>query len=296
MVVERSALVIERWRPRRASEATAAFARAAVGACGPLSAVRARTLLWCCCRLAGWGESVGLEPAAAVLLHPSVIERFVVVGLAQASDSRRRTVRTNLRFVARRAAPAVSPPEPTGLPRDRAKAAYTPAEIDAFLALADAQPTAARRHRLGALVCAGAGAGLTGADLRHLRGTHVRPAHGGVMIVVEGRSARVVPVRGRYHRRLLAAAAFAADGYLVGGRLPDRHNVTNRLVATVAGGADLPRLELARLRATWLAACAETLGLPALFAAAGITCSQHLGDVVARLAVADEAELVARLG
>jgi hypothetical protein len=42
---------------------------------------------------------------------------------------------------------------------------YTPAEISGFLALAAAQPTAARAMRAAALACAGAGAGLTGGRL-----------------------------------------------------------------------------------------------------------------------------------
>jgi len=295
---ERAAVTatIAGYRSRGATEAAAAFVRRAVTAAEPASVVRARTLLWACARLAGWGEGVGLEPVPEVLLHPSVIERFVVVGMASAPMARRRTVRTNLRFVARRVAPVLSPPDPLALARSRAKHPYSAAEIGAFLALAAAQPTPGRRHRLGALVGLGAGAGLTGADLRHVRGVHVARRHGGLVVVVEGRSARVVPVLARYHERLAAAAAFAGAGYLIGGRSPTRHNVTNRLIASVAGGVDLPRLELGRLRATWLAACAAAVGLPAFFAAAGIRHSQHIGDIVALLPAPGEAEAVRLLG
>src|SRR5208282_1951312 len=45
------------------------------------------------------------------------------------------------------------------LPRERAKAPYSPAEIDGYLALADAQPAVPRRMRAAGLVCLGAGAG-----------------------------------------------------------------------------------------------------------------------------------------
>jgi hypothetical protein len=50
-------------------------------------------------------------------------------------------------------------PADAPLPRERAKARYTAAEIAGYLALADAQPTAARRMRAAGLVCLGAGAG-----------------------------------------------------------------------------------------------------------------------------------------
>lgn len=263
----------------------------------PASAVRARSLLWATAALARFGIGIGLEPVAEVLLHPSVIERFVAVGMAKAPETRRRTVRTNLRHVAARAAPGLAPPSPAGLRRDRAKAPYTAQEIAAFLALADAQPTVARRHRLAALVCLGAGAGLGGADLRHVRGGDVARRHGGVVVAVTGgRRPRVVPVLARLHDRLLAAAAFAGDAFITGGRREGRRNVTNNLISALSGGSDLPRIELGRLRATWLATQAVALDLPAFFAAAGITHSQHVADVVAGLPVPTEAEVVARLG
>ena len=77
----------------------------------------------------------------------------------------------------------------------------------------------------------------------------------------------------------------------------DRHNVTNRLVASLSGGHDLERLDLSRLRATWLATVAETrLGLPGLFKAAGFSFSQQLCDLVADLNVPDDDDLVDLLG
>jgi hypothetical protein len=51
-----------------------------------------------------------------------------------------------------------------------------------------------------------------------------------------------------------------------------------------------------RLRATWLAEAADLLGLATFMHAAGITCSQRLGDLLAALDPADEATAVALLG
>ena len=62
------------------------------------------------------------------------------------------------------------------LPRERAKAPYALAEIDSYLALAAAQPTAARRMRAAGLVCLGAGAGLIRADLRAIAAPTSAPA------------------------------------------------------------------------------------------------------------------------
>jgi hypothetical protein len=113
---------------------------------------------------------------------------------------------------------------------------------------------------------------------------------------VRGRAPRVVPVASRYHDRLLASAGFAGTRLVTGGRDPGRRNVTTPLIRSLAGGTGLPRLEGSRLRATWLAGCAGRLGLATFMHAAGITCSQRLGDLIAALDPADEASAVALLG
>jgi len=285
---------IAAWRPSQVPPPAASFARAVAARAGPGTRARANALLWAAARLAAFGVPLGLEPVPEVLLHPSVIERFAV-SAPGLSGSARRTLRTNLRFIARRVAPALAPAD-ASLPRERAKAPYSPAEIAGFLALADAQPTASRRMRAAGLVCLGAGAGLTGADLRGVRGTHIACRSGGVIVDVGGARPRAVPVLARYHQRLLACAGFAGSGLVTGGTSAVRKNITTPLTRSLAGGTGLPRLEASRLRSTWLAECAQLLGLATFMQAAGITCSQRLGDLLAVLDPAGEAEAVALLG
>lgn len=290
------AAAVAAWEPTTLGPAVAAFARRCVGCCAITRAERAKNLLWACGQLGTFAHAVGLDLDPAVVLSESVIERFVVVGSCGFADATRRTLRTNLRYVARSAGPLAGRPGPATLPRQRAKPPYTEAEIAQFLALAEAQPTAARRHRAASLVCLGAGAGLTGMDLRAVTGRHVVSRSGGVVVEVAGRRARVVPVLWRFAPRLLEAAAFFGAQYLVGGVAPTRRNVTTPLLAALAGGGDLPPLDCSRLRASWLAAVGGALGLPTFFYAAGITCSQHLGDLVAHLEVVAEPDAVVLLG
>jgi integrase len=187
-------------------------------------------------------------------------------------------------------------PADVPLPRERSKMPYSPAEISGFLALADAQPTIGRRMRTAGLVCLGAGAGLIRTDLRAVRGTDVACRSGGVVVQVRGRRARAVPALARYHERLLAAARFAGHGLVICGTDPGRRNITNPLISALDGGTGLPRLDTSRLRATWLAGCADLLGLATFMQAAGISCSQRLGDLVAGLEPASEARAVTLLG
>jgi hypothetical protein len=119
---------------------------------------------------------------------------------------------------------------------------------------------------------------------------------GGVVIQVRGQRARVVPVQGRYHDRLLAAARFAGTGLICGGTDPGRRNITNPLIAAPAGGSGLPRPNTSRLRATWLAGCAHQLGLAAFTAAARISCSQRFDDLIAGLEPGTEEDAVRLLG
>ncbi len=285
---------IARWRPSSVSPQAAVFARNVITAVAPDGRERAKNLLWAVGKLADWAVPLGLEAAPEVLLHPSVTERFTrsAPGLSGAA---RRTLRTNLRFTGRRVVPQLYPAD-LPLPRERAKAPYGPAEIEGFPALTDAQPTMGRRMRAAGLVCLGAGAGLIRSDLRNVRGTDVACRSGGVIVIVRGARPRTVPVLSRCHSRLLTAARSTGNGLICGGADPGRRNITNPLITALDGGTGLPRLDTSRLRATWLAECAELLGLATFMAAAGISCSQRLGDLVAGLEPAGAAEAVRLLG
>ena len=151
--------------------------------------------------------------------------------------------------------------------------------------------------RAAGLVCLGAGAGLIRGDLRDVRGSDVACRSGGVIVVpcaAPGRArCRCWPATtpGCWPRR-----RSAGTGLICGGADPGRRNLTNPLISALDGGGGLPRLDTSRLRATWLADCAELLGLATFMHAAGISCSQRLGDLVAGLEPAGEAEAVRLLG
>ena len=289
------AATIAAYAPASLSPAAVGFARAAVSRAAPRTRERAKALLYAAGRLAAFGESVGMELSSETLLAEASVERFVLTGCAAVSAATRRTLRTNLRALAR-AHEAPPSPQPAPLARERAKAPYGEAEIEGYLRLARAQSTEARRMRATALLGLGAGAGIVGAELRHLRGRDVIARSGGLVVCVSGPRARAVPVLARYRGALEAAAAFAGKGYMVGGRDPGRRNLSDALGAALCADASLPRLEPGRLRATWLCECAESIGLAAFMRAAGIRCSQRLGDLVAELGEVEEATTVALLG
>jgi hypothetical protein len=168
------------------------LAREVVGRVAPVSPARAKALLFAASRVASFAVMAGLELRAEVIFCPAVIERFIVVNGRAFSAPTARTLRTNCRALGRALA-AYPEPAPVRLPRERAKKPYAVEEISAYLACADAQPTECRRHRSVALICLGAGAGLVGADLSHVRGPDVVARSGGVVVDVGGRHPGLPP-------------------------------------------------------------------------------------------------------
>ena len=104
-------------RGRDLAGGAAGFALSVVAAAGPGSQDRAKCLLWAACKLAGYGIGLGLDPMPEVLLHPAVIERLTTCAPGM-SGAARRTLRANLRFIARAAVPHLGPAD-APLPRQR---------------------------------------------------------------------------------------------------------------------------------------------------------------------------------
>jgi hypothetical protein len=96
------------WQPASVPPPVARFARSVVELAEPPTRARANALLWAASRVAAYAVPLGLEPVPEVLLHPSVIERFAA-SAPGLSGSARRTLRTNLRFLARQVVPALAP-------------------------------------------------------------------------------------------------------------------------------------------------------------------------------------------
>ena len=129
------------WVPRGVDGRAGAFARLVVASADPPSWARARSLLWSASRLCDSALACGIEPDPVCVLSRPLIERFIVSGTSSWSSAARRTVRSNLAFLARRV--HESTPKPVPLGHERAQAPYSPIQLARYLALADAQPTQA---------------------------------------------------------------------------------------------------------------------------------------------------------
>jgi integrase len=268
-----------------------AFAKAVAVRARPVRRTRAKAYLFALATLGTYAHSIGVDLTAEILLGPSFIERCCLT--ARFAPATARTIRSNLRAVRRAIGLAPVPPP---IARTRAKTPYSDGEIAGYLALADAQPTERRRRRASALVALGAGAGIIAGELRRVRGSDVCVVAGSVVVAVTGSRPRIVPVRSGFCDRLVDDAAYFGDKPMVAGHNPDSHNVTNPILRTLSGGRDLDRLVPGRLRSTWLVASAEAIGIDAFMAAAGISCSQRLGDLVAAMGTPSREHIVEVFG
>ena len=231
---------------------------------------------------AAWAHGEGVPMTLTHLFDPDVIERYIAVGMPTAKDSTRATRRAVLRRVAQRCSPAaLNPPLPISYRRLRPP--YSADEVRGFLALAASQPTPSRRQTLEAIVHLGLGCGIASRDLGWVRGRDVTrlPDHAVSVSVSGGTRPRSVVALQRHEEALLQLAAAKGSGLLIGGRVRGRRNITRGPLDRVVGGEDLPRLETARLRSSWLLTHlrAQT-PLPALMQAAGLTTVRPLEDLL----------------
>lgn len=245
---------------------------------------------------AAWAHAEGVPLLLENLLDPDVIERYVAVGMPGLKDSTRATRRAILRRIGRHCA---SPPQDLPLPiaYRRVRPPYSPEEITGLLALASAQPTASRRRTLRAILHLGLGCGIASRDLAWVRGQDVEELpDGAVMVTVSGGTRpRTVITLQAHETPLLQLARAAGPGLLlIGGSTRGRRNVTRGPLERVVGGEDLPRLETARLRSTWLLTHLRArTPLPALMAAAGLTTVRPLEDLLHHCPIAVDAARVA---
>jgi hypothetical protein len=105
--------VIEGFSPTSVGESAAAVARQVVAQAHPANAERAKAMLCAASKLAQFALNVGLVPTAEMVTDDALIERFILGGTDGFSGATRRTLRTNLRALARALAPA---PGAVGLP------------------------------------------------------------------------------------------------------------------------------------------------------------------------------------
>ncbi|MEO8423306.1 MAG: hypothetical protein ABI595_05250 [Actinomycetota bacterium] len=229
--------------------------------------------------IAAWCVKQGIPLDIEQVLDPDTVERFCSKALKKTPS--RGSYRATLRRLGRElTTKAPWEPRPEPMPARKVAPPYSAKDKRALRDDVARQSTPHRRRATITLFLLGAGAGLDGRWARKVRGTDVRRVDGVVLVRVGAPRPREVPVLKEYEEELLALAAEAGDGYLVGGHTTHR-NRTNEIVARFEDGHHHPKLEPKRLRSTWIVTHL-TLGtrLPELLAAAGTSRIETFDDLL----------------
>lgn len=223
----------------------AELVRHRVLACEPSTSEMAARLVSVAARLAVWALNNGVPLQAETVFSDATIERYI--SQLDATDKSKTTIRGRLRRLRDAGQPAKTPQ----IGRSAVRPPYTPEELVGLWRVACSQPTPLRRLRLQALICACAGAGCRSSDLRHVTDASVLDdPEGPTILDIGGDNARQVPVLAGFDVALVEVAS-VTEGLLVGPSATTR-NLIPDLTAHIVGGEDLPRLEVSRLRHTWL--------------------------------------------
>ena len=205
-----------------------------------------------------WGLKALGTLDETVLMTDHNVEHFSRYVNAHRTNRWQHNTRTALRGVARVVNPEAWPPRSRAIPGYRRIAPpYTPKEEERFI---DAALMPGRRRRSARIwmVCASAGAGMTGGEIAlSVLDDVVKLPKGRFAVHVRGHSPRLVPVRERYsdlvREVLLTTKASGTDKLIPSGPQAIFHLARNLLGDSRAYPGD-PGFKLVRARHTWLVA------------------------------------------
>ncbi len=213
------------------------------------------------------------------------IDTFYVHGMASLQPSTRNDYRSRLHGVAPKVnrsliAPTVFATEGY----QHVRPGYTELEEAVLRRVAMRQRRPVIRRQLCAVVGFGAGAGLDGRDFRTLRSQHVTVTGDGILVGVTGPRPRITVVRHEYEELVLNSLESLSPTSLVLGRDVDRKSVTGNIVDRADTFDDTPKIDISRLRSTWLMSLMRRrIPIQVILNAAGLQTARSLTDLVPHL-------------
>lgn len=230
---------------------------------------------------AAWAAAQGRSLAWRSLMDHEVIHDFARAPHPLVSNRTHSERIVRLRTMASTINPGpTAPPRLVAGKQVRNKPPYVAREDAALIRWAKGQSSAKRSAQLQLILGLARGAGASSADLRKVRQAHIldRGEEGIDVTLGDGATERTVPVRRAYETLVRNGLAGAPRCGLLFG---SAKNAINHIVEqSECLSTDVPRLEVSRLRTTWLAEL-MTLPIPlsTLMAAAGLQSARAFADV-----------------
>lgn len=238
-----------------------------------------------------WCLDNGLTLDVEQLFTEERVEAWIHSG--EVTPQAKGTYRSHLRQVAKaNAKKAIWTPTPAEVPRrDQTQVPYTPAEVDAFRRLIDVQATERRSRVADIIVHLGLAFGLTSSEMFDATINDFPITDDLVTITLEDRTVPALTPYDTEIRRLLTTATTTR---LLGDHIGE-HKKFDRLIRLVEVPARLPKLEVRRLRTTWMVTLLSSgnVNVREFQYLAGHKSSRSLDYLVPALTF-DEATLMAR--
>lgn len=186
-------------------EAIALFVREAIRDCDAKTPYSARDLLAATTPFVGWcTETAGLELDRETIFLHGVIGEYIARGCPQMSPASAGNRRSQLLRVAealripQRGVERLAP-----LPPSNALSPYSAQELVSLCSWAQGQNTQYRRVHAHLLLSLGLGAGLSNAEILAVQSRHLHVDSEGILIEVEGRRSRMIPLLAAWEQPLL---------------------------------------------------------------------------------------------
>lgn len=253
-------------------ESIADFVRAAVTECNLKTPYAARDLFGPLARHVHWCVFRAVLPLSReVLFRRDVISLFASTGCADLTDTTRGSYRSRLFRMAEILLPGSMPIRVEPLPPSGPAAPYSQSDVRVMVNWARHQNTDHRIQNALVLLGLGLGAGLSAAEIIHLRSRDVLVDDDGVLLQVSANRPRLVPVTAVWEEVLAEAAERVhRDRFLF---RPGREVVTKNVISNFTAKTvdTYIRPSTQRLRVTWIVGHLEArVPINALVTASGV--------------------------
>lgn len=236
-----------------------------------------------------WRASQHYATKCPEVLTFAHIDDFYARGLSDLGDRSKRDYRSRLRTLASRVnTSSDAPPIPT-TGYNAVRPGYTSSDEAKVRMVAQRQRRPETRRRLCVIVGLGGGAGVSPVELRLLRRNHLEVTDEGIVVRIQGASARSVVVRRDYEPLVLAGIEGLDDDDLLIDVSVKGANPISKIINDAEVYEDLPKIDLRRLRSTWISwLLQQRIPLQLALQAAGLTSARTFSDMARHLPRVDD--------
>lgn len=244
-----------------------------------------------------WRHSRRLDTSLEASFTLDAIDAYCELGIVDLEPVTRSTYRSRLMPIADAIDPHSIPrPVFTSGGHQPIKSCYSRAEEAAIRRVAERQPRKITRRKMCAVVGLAAGAGLDTVDMRHLQVDHIDVTDNGIGVHVPGSRPRFTVVRRDYEHLVVEGIHGLTRHQLLFGTHVGRRNVLGNTFDDASLFDDTPRIEVSRLRSTWLASLMEArVPVQVILNAAGLKSARALIDLLPHLRQTQDADVVTML-